>query len=49
MALGILLVLAAIGGLAYGILKKQNALTVASAIVLAIIAAIAVYFNNNPY
>lgn len=49
MALGLILIIAALAGLGYGILKKNNALLVASAILLTAIAAVMVYFYNNPY
>ena len=49
MGLGIILTVAALIGLIYGIVKKSRALVIASVIVLIIIASIGMYFYKNPY
>ena len=49
MALGIILIVAALIGLIYGITKKRKIMVSVSAIVLIIIAAIGFYFFKNPY
>lgn len=49
MALGIVLAIAAIIGILYGMTNKNKALGIISVIVLIMIIAIGVYFYINPY
>ena len=49
MALGIVLAIASIIGIIYGITSKYKPLGIVSVIVLAMIIAVWVYFYNNPY
>jgi hypothetical protein len=49
MALGIILIMAALIGVIYGIVTKNKVWIIASVIMLIIIAAIGVYFLKNPY
>jgi hypothetical protein len=49
MFLGLILTIAALTGLVYGIVKKRTALVIASVLMLICIIAIGVYFYKNPY
>lgn len=49
MALGIIITIAALIGIYYGIVNKRGTLVVVSAIMLILIAAIGLYFFKNPY
>ncbi|MEL7598285.1 MAG: hypothetical protein AAGU01_08800 [Clostridiaceae bacterium] len=49
MALGIILIIAALIGIIYGIVRKNRVLLIASVIILISIAAIGLYFLKNPY
>lgn len=49
MGLGIILIIAALIGIIYGIVKKSRTLVIASALTLIVIAAIGLYFFKNPY
>lgn len=49
MGLGIILIIAALIGIIYGIVKKSRTFVIASAITLIVIATIGLYFLKNPY
>lgn len=49
MALGLILTVAAIIGIIYGKKNKNQILVITSAILLAVIAAIGIYFFKDPY
>lgn len=49
MALGIILIMAALIGILYGIVRENRVLLIASVIMLIAIAAIGLYFFKNPY
>lgn len=49
MLLGIVLSIASIAGIVYGVIRKNKILGIASAITLAMVIIVWVYFYNNPY
>lgn len=49
MALGILITIASIIGIIYGIIKKNKLLSIFSVLALIMTIAVWVYFYNNPY
>lgn len=49
MALGIILIIAALIGIIYGIVTENRVLVISSVIMLSVIVAIGVYFFKNPY
>lgn len=49
MTLGILLVIASVSGIIYGIKNKNTLLAILSVIVLIMTIAIGIFFYNNPY
>ena len=49
MVLGIILVIASVAGIIYGIKNKNMLLAILSMIVLILTIVIGIYFYNNPY
>lgn len=49
MVLGIILVIASVAGIVYGIKNKNMLLAILSLIVLILTIVIGIYFYNNPY